>query len=388
VIGGVSGSAYRQSGLCLLAIMLAAVLTPFAAHRLLARFDHRHPADEAVTPERPRLGVTARIIAGAVTVERTLPLASFSLEDGQSLDPRLPPGPFEAEFVLTIDAGDVEYARVGARLENASLIVFDRGSPVLSTAAGATPAARLTTEPVFVAGSRRRLTYLIASERAGPVRFRALWQPEGSPDAIPLSARGAPVIDGPPRRGERLVRRLSCAACHASGDAARQASLDDLAPPRLERIGARARPAWLRAWLAQPDALAAGTAMPALFDDSAPDRAAIEDLTHLLASLGGPFREDAGLSDPALAREGMVAFHRVGCFACHGALESPGAVPGVAAEGAPARSWRRNASLGEPAVKTSVDELARFLLDPRETRPRGSMPAMALSDREARAIAA
>lgn len=165
--------------------------------------------------------------------------------------------------------------------------------------------------------------------------------------------------------GEALLARLQCTACH-DAPAETLARLKPLGAPDLARIGARAAPAGLRAWLAAPHA---GTSrMPDLLHgltDS--ERAeAIEDLVHFLASLGGPFQARAVRVDAWRPDAGEELVRRLACAACH-----------------PASDWK------ERALDARYDllSLAEFLRDPQESRPAGAMPDFGLSAAEAEAIA-
>ena len=84
-------------------------------------------ASEAADVFRPvGPGVHARIVAGDVQVERRLPSLSLALRPGQVLDPRLPAGPFSAEFVVRFDPGRLRRARLGAVIGGGALSIERR----------------------------------------------------------------------------------------------------------------------------------------------------------------------------------------------------------------------------------------------------------------------
>ncbi len=326
---------------------------------------------EAFTPTGP--GVHARIVAGDVRVERRLPALALALGPQQVLDPRLPAGPFSAEFVVSFDPGRVRRARLGAEVEGGTLSIERRGN-VLLTAGGAETETAMS-ELVFLPGREVTFTYRLQSD-GGPVRLRALWRPEHASIDLPLPSDGGGLLDGRAEAGYLLVQRFNCVACHRSGNPGLQARLAVTPAPLLGNVGARVRPDWLRRWLADPGVVKAGVAMPALFHGLADGPDDVEDLTHFLVSLGGPIDDGVEPPAPALIDTGSVFYHQVGCVACHGPLDdAASATAGLT-------------PLGPLAEKTTVDALAAFLKDPLHVRPSGRMPSMDLTDLEALAVSA
>lgn len=68
-------------------------------------------------------------------------------------------------------------------------------------------------------------------------------------------------------RGEReaakkLFARLECASCHTAGF-----NRDEATAPDLRHVKKRLRPSWVKKWLANPNAILEGTAMPAFWED-------------------------------------------------------------------------------------------------------------------------
>ncbi len=321
-------------------------------------------------PQAP--GILAAISAGDASVTRRLPAAAFSLRPGETLDLRLPPGPFDAKLEVTFEPGAVRRAQVGAEIEGAALVIERAGEVVAAGKAGDGPVTVMS-PPLYLPGPASTITFRLRASRAGAgeVRFRGLWQPEGTAMAVPLPPTA--TAREPADLGYSLVRELNCATCHESADPALQAALGGAAAPHLGRVGARARAGWMRRWIAGPSALKPDARMPALLDPAA-DAESIEDLVHFLVGMGGPLAGDAG-SDAGLAETGRALYHRIGCAACHGALDPP----------APSPHAHPLDSIG---AKTTASSLSAFLADPVAVRPGGEMPAQGLSALEAEAIAA
>ena len=190
------------------------------------------------------------------------------------------------------------------------------------------------------------------------------------------------------RHGLALFEDLRCGSCHAPHDA-RLATFD---APRLARIGARARPDWLRAWLSDPHAARPGTRMPdVLATLTGTEREqTLDELVHFLASLGGPFEgESRPLSAHAL-EHGRQLYHSIGCVACHDAHEDAEDLDlplwDFAAEDV-ALATRTARSLAHLPAKTNAAELAAFLIDPLAVHADGRMPNMRLAPDEARDLA-
>ena len=212
---------------------------------------------------------------------------------------------------------------------------------------------------------------------------------------LACAARGAqpvsPVVAGYHRlkddaraidaAGELLLAELNCTTCHRpEGDTATQ-RLAPKGAPNLSDVGARVTPQWVRAYLSDPHAIKPGATMPDVLHGTAPAEreAAVESLTHFLLSLGGPIRPSTKGGNVLLVEQGRTLYHTVGCVACHAPERSKGE--------APAMPKVPSVPLGEFASKTTVDQLAQFLLDPLKARPHGRMPASNLTPDEAEALA-
>lgn len=211
------------------------------------------------------------------------------------------------------------------------------------------------------------------------------------------AAKPGPVVPGyerlkneakadPAALGEVLLGELNCLSCHAAEG---QRRVMAKGAPDLSDAGKRMTPQYLRAYLSDPHAVKPGSTMPDVFhaSEAGPKQGAVEFLVHYLASLGGPVPAASEEGNKMLVDQGRALFHTIGCVACH-APEKPG-TPAVPVKGAanPAAGPVPSVPLGNLAMKTTVDQLAAFLLDPLKVRPGSRMPSPGLSKGEAFAIA-
>jgi nitric oxide reductase subunit C len=90
------------------------------------------------------------------------------------------------------------------------------------------------------------------------------WPPQDSPRRWKRATERL-LAGGSLSTGAALVQQESCLACHALGDAGEHVG------PRLEWIGARRPAGWIADFIANPEAFAPGTAMPA-FDHLSPEQ--------------------------------------------------------------------------------------------------------------------
>ncbi|MEM9800523.1 MAG: PA14 domain-containing protein [Planctomycetota bacterium] len=213
-------------------------------------------------------------------------------------------------------------------------------------------------------------------------------------------------------RIDDLLARHDCLACH-DPDAIARERIDPVLAPTLEGIATRVDPAWMEDFLVDPRGLRPGTTHPhQLAGIPESNRATVaRDLVQFLVSTdeteGDAAPDDAVVTSDVYELElGRTLFHRVGCVACHGPLESPLDLELSLAEleevelfeedgegeaPAPVRSGvlEPDPVLLPPdlARKYTVPSLARVLIDPVAVRPSGHCPSMGLSSQEARAIA-
>lgn len=88
-------------------------------------------------------------------------------------------------------------------------------------------------------------------------------------------------------------------------------------------------------------------------------------------------------SDPALAERGKEAIERAGCAACH-------AIPGIdwpKGELGPSLEAMDDQGLIAGTLPNTPDNLAAFIRNAPAVKPGSAMPAMPVSEAEARAIA-
>jgi mono/diheme cytochrome c family protein len=221
------------------------------------------------------------------------------------------------------------------------------------------------------------------------------WTARAQPSALVVRGLSieAPGVDP----GEILLGELNCLACHAAS-ATVQARLTSKPGPLLGEAAQRLRPDHLRAILRDPVAAKPGTTMPALLpgltDTEREDT--VEALAQFLSSLAKPQPAAPKPSSHGDVEQGRSLYHRVGCVACHPALEPAFALYWrSAAPTDPATAAfvlrqldQTSVPLGNLAAKFAPGELARFLLDPLHARPGGRMPSSNLTAAEAGAMAA
>ncbi|HAV63127.1 MAG TPA: hypothetical protein DCY13_12275, partial [Verrucomicrobiales bacterium] len=204
-----------------------------------------------------------------------------------------------------------------------------------------------------------------------------------------ISVCAAPHVTGDARmwpgidRGELLFGELNCVACHGAGEPV-NGRLQSKAAPRLDLAGDRLTPQFLRSFLANPHLEKPGTTMPdALGHLPAAEKAdTVEALVHFLSSLRSGEEAVPTPADPSRVAQGRRLFHKVGCVTCHEPED-----PSEGMREIPASLREQSVPLGNLAHKTTVAELAKFLIDPLKTRPGGRMPSLALNGNEALAIA-
>lgn len=204
-----------------------------------------------------------------------------------------------------------------------------------------------------------------------------------------------PNLASPPEipLGEQLLGELNCVACHRADDATVQ-RLNSRTPPLLGSAGMRITPQYLRRFLSGPHQYKPGTVMPDLLHDfpEAEKRETTEALIHFILSTQDQKRLPGVAAEDFHMKQGRALYHSVGCVACHEPQEPPATLPGATTDpGAtrldPSLKGAASVPLGDLARKTTVSELARFLVDPVSIRPSGRMPSLSLSSMEAVAIA-
>lgn len=342
-------------------------------------------------PERFEPGATATITGGGRSVTRILPAASFGLGEGESLDWRVPVGRTIVQIDVMVDPGPNARGAVGAAVRHARVSIESGGVVVARGEANEEPIDVWSNVTTLAAGNRR-WTFTVEFD-GPPVAFRALWKAEGALAAqpLPIDAVGWRRADHV-SEGLALIRTLSCTACHAVEHDRWREMLAPEPAPALAMSSPAFPEAWLREWVTNPAAIKPGSAMPALMRGAA--KQDIEDVVHFVRSLSAHAGDDDdgageraehgdGASGAAASiQTGLVAYHRVGCVACHGPLnESPGGGPvAVTTE-------ESYVPLGAVGRKWSIESLREFLREPSRRHPSGRMPDMLLTHTEADAIA-
>jgi cytochrome c2 len=207
-------------------------------------------------------------------------------------------------------------------------------------------------------------------------------------------AAAAPALD----IGQLLLGELNCVACHQA-DAGVRARLTSRPPPLLADAGLRITPQYLRAFVADPQSEKPGTTMPELLHGMSREEKAetVEALVHFLLSLNAAPAPAAVGADPFKIQQGRLLYHQIGCVACHAPQESAAALRSPSdPEHAQTTKLETDelaglklasVPLGDLAKKTTVEPLAKFLMDPLSVRPSGRMPSLGLNEGEATALA-
>lgn len=263
-------------------------------------------------------GTIVRILApdGRI-VERTLPMAAFALEEGQSLHPAVPPGPFQAAVEVTFRPRGDRLGRVGGWLAGGAMRITRDGDGLWTDSVLRGPRLSLSQRPSWMGQRAERLDYELTFVAQRPIAFRAVRRPFGSLEPRPIPSTGRPVIAlGPdaspapipsawpapePRYPiDALIGVLdlgNCTACHAFHARRGLRVEPEQAGPDLAAAALRRALDELAGSIGSCDdrALAAGLDVPPIGED---DAAVIADL--LIQSAGRlPSEERAGMAAAA-----------------------------------------------------------------------------------------
>jgi len=159
-------------------------------------------------------------------------------------------------------------------------------------------------------------------EIASIVAFLSTIQPRS-----PLPEQPVPAVDDPAlvERGAALFDKVGCRGCHAMGSGTGpdgKAGWQSTFGPDLSRVGEKASPRWLAAWLANPSAVWSGTRMPRLRLDQEMRNALVAFLASRRAQKAAPAGDAWPAPDPRLVAAGRDAVRRYGCYSCH-------SIPGI-----------------------------------------------------------
>ncbi len=312
---------------------------------------------------------------------------TFALMPMESVHPIVPAAGLTASFNAIVKIPDAGTYRFIIEGEGGKVEINITGTslprPVSATADLSAGAGRCETAWVNLPAGD--VAVRIGFERAGdkPARLRPMWEKQGEGDAgfmpepIPVSLCSPPpfgVRDAQTglaiHRGRVLLAQMGCVSCHEAGAGATKA----LAGPDLTAVGSRADPAWILAWIENPQKHAPGGPMPTVLTESRQDKAAAQAILHFLMNVSPPPDTSAAATEPAVHELGQRLFHSVGCVACHGPFEG-------------GAEFMPRVPYGNLAQKWHPASLSAFLQDPVAVHPSGQMPSFNLTQAEADAVA-
>ncbi len=184
-------------------------------------------------------------------------------------------------------------------------------------------------------------------------------------------------------RGEQLLARFNCIACHQAGEAAVSRLMSNAAP-RLQTIAQRMNITETAAFITNPSKMKPGTRMPHVLTGENSEKSALA-MAHYLAALPNDEKPTVPPGVKGDVRHGRQLYHSIGCVACH--EPEAGYRPASIDESI---ELTKPAAPSEPIALASRYQhagLVAFLLDPLSVRPSGRMPALKLNDQEAADIA-
>jgi len=330
--------------------------------------------DEA-SPFRPGMLAELRSVASPNAVlQRVDAKPAFFLGEF-SPHPRLPAGPFTATWsgmIHVADSGPISFsAFVGgeAKIIIDGVTVLDASNEDITRIVPGK--AALTRDPGHYAIEIR-----FRSTAKVPARLQVHWEgPTFAREPIPAwRFRHRPEkVESEwqiAERGIQHAEHFGCARCHASSLPAAGTSEPG---PDLSDVGKRLSRDWILRWLADPEKLKHGAAMPALF--SADQNGNVE--RWLIANHLSP-NERQRTSAAGDHRAGRLAFMSLGCPTCHFVPEM---------DRAEQTDFGRKLFIGL-ADRFQLSDLAEFLQKPHVRYPDGRMPSLRVTESEARNIAA
>ena len=322
----------------------------------------------------PREGLAAGLVLTTRSEQhrdaRVSRLAALAVESGDTVSPRLEPGPFNASLQGLLDV-ELTDSYTFSTDGNGELEVTVNGEVVLQSRSGAAP--RLV--PIALNAGLNQLKISYRSPQRGLAQFRLHWQsPRFARELIPSrvlwhSPKNAELARwSSVRRGRELFASNRCANCHSS----KQSDLPLEPTISLELATTRLSENWMDHWLDNPRALRNHTRMPRLFGDSQGEKRDKHDVLAFLA------RSKTTLSSPppGQAERGSRVWEDLGCISCH-----------TFAPPAQADDWNRT-SLHLAATKFHGGGLAQFLAKPHRFNSRSRMPDFHLTELETRDLVA
>ncbi len=322
----------------------------------------------------PRKGLAAGLVMTTRSKQqrdaRVSRLAALAVEPGDSVSPRLAPGPFTASLQGLLDVELTDSYTLTAD-GNGQLGVKVNGEVVLESR----PGANSRSVAVALNAGLNQLEVAYQSPARGLAQFRLHWQsPRFARELIPTR-----VLWHSPkhvelskwsgvRRGRELFAAHRCANCHS----ARNAELALEPTISLELAAARLNHNWMSRWMTNPQALRNHTRMPRLFGSAKSEQQAKQDVLTFLT------QSDANLPTPSSgeAERGGRLWEDLGCIGCHTFSASR-----------QADDWNRT-SLHMAATKFRIGGLGQFLSKPHRFNARSRMPDFRLTEAETRDLVA
>ena len=358
----------------------------------------RAAAPEAEDLRRGLVTVFTDYAKPPARVVRLEPTIALSLQTGESAHPSLQDGGAVTwtGYLNVLRGGQYRFQ---ADLRGTFRLTLDGNEMLSGAVMGDNPELKEGAELRIDAGVHR-----LAAEYTRPdgaARVEVFWKGPGfrleplAYDALGYLPKEAPAelaAQAKIEQGRFLAEEHNCAKCHQPAADDRMAkTLTSRPGPDLSKVGSRARAGWIEAWLADPNKVRPGAAMPALFADDDNGKTERYAVAHYLSSLGGPVA--ANPKPPSKkevaesAARGEKLFNTIGCVACHGeekkengADKKETGLPFIAARPA-------EFALTGLGSKTTPERLAEYLQNPLAIDPSGRMPHMLLQQQEAMDLA-
>lgn len=285
------------------------------------------------------------LVKNAAAVRLALPRPDIVLAPTESLDSSLPPA-FSARvtgFVRIVE-------------EATYRIVASQGTLTVDGNAFTRPRTLTVGDHPFVLEWKRL-------PNAQPSVLSVSWSSNlFDEEPVPASAwvRAPSASGSDMQEGRRLANALGCQNCHTQGGT--EAAM---LGPKLTRIGSRVTPAWLFAWLANPQNFRKTAVMPTMNLTSDERSDVVAYLASLTNTSAPPVQTQAKVK-PTVDAHGEDLWKSIGCLACHGS---------------------EGDTLAGLGSKYLPGALSAFLQNPLKSNPSGRMPSFLLDEDDANAIA-
>ena len=324
-------------------------------------------------------GLVAIFTRDGATDARLDRFPALIIESGEPATPFLTPGPFQVVWTGKLVIASRQRLIFSFEGEGTAALKID-GKDVLKREGQLAGESSASTR---LNPGEHEFELAYSSKPDGTAAFRIFWEEAGFPrQTIPPSAFKAEPTDathlGDKQRAGRLIfAQQNCVKCHApaSGLGAKPMPETAEVAPLLFGIGDRVTEDWLQRWIADPKLLKPTTHMPTLIDAKSNEGLQqISDLAAYLTSMKMGTPAEAA-PDAALAQEGGLHFHELGCVGCHNLPDKGAADPS-------------RVPLNNVASKFLPGALVAYLKKPDAHSPFTGMPDFRMSDAEAKSIAA